>query len=868
MACLAESKPIPSSFDKYGTVYTGKLKGNGKIDRFEGWSRFNATTLNDTRVGSFSSNKEDNANFTNLYNLHEEDYPNPPTNKSGRLLTKSRSTKAPIAPETKLKSVKSDPRSDRKQGPEPLPEETSTAPAPRIRHARSASFAPPYAGYPVKPSPSRPNVRTSPEAHGTQHSPESVTANSRRQAAEPATARATLHRRGSSDMAALRGAAADFFSSDSSLKLEPETTRRSSIGNDILEVKRKTTPVKERGGGSVSSRNSSVAGSPTVARTSSSVESASGGRSPTGEGMRHARSASCNVGNLLGAATSGAYSGGGLNSGSSVSPLQSHKTIPTTAPPTGGKMLFGGGLMNGGGSINTTPPKPTPKQQPQVDTPRVSTSDPFRRGNIHVAGESQLLKRMLSSCDPEEIKRAGNEQYKKGNFSEALTLYDRAVQLAPHKAPYRSNRAAALTGLNKLPEAVKECEEAIKLDPGYTRAHQRLGSLLLRLGRTTSAKKHVKLAGLQHSDGLELQRIEKVERHLGKCLEARMKADWETVVRESDAAVVAGADSAPQVFSLKAEAFLKQKKPEEADTVLLAAQKVEDGLRRVTSLPADTTTLLVQAQIDMALGRFEGAVIAAEKAAYYDPKNTEVSPALRQTRAVANARTQGNDLYKAGKILEASVAYSEGLQYNPSNAILLCNRAACRLKLGHYEKAVEDCTSALEAQPNYLKALLRRANCFVKMEKWEKAMRDYETLKKEMPGDLEIAKTLFQVQLSLKKAKGEKVVESQHDNVVEDISSADRLREAISQQGVSVVQFNTKWSDKCRQMSTYVNQLCKLHPSVNFLKVDVEENPYLAKAEGVSFVPTFKIYKNGFKVKDMVGSTQQALETAVSHFSL
>lgn len=63
-------------------------------------------------------------------------------------------------------------------------------------------------------------------------------------------------------------------------------------------------------------------------------------------------------------------------------------------------------------------------------------------------------------------------------------------------------------------------------------------------------------------------------------------------------------------------------------------------------------------------------------------------------------------------------------------------------------------------------------------------MRDYETLKKEMPGDLEIAKTLFQVQLALKKAKGEKVVESQHENEVEDISSADRLREAISQQGM------------------------------------------------------------------------------------
>jgi len=60
-----------------------------------------------------------------------------------------------------------------------------------------------------------------------------------------------------------------------------------------------------------------------------------------------------------------------------------------------------------------------------------------------------------------------------------------------------------------------------------------------------------------------------------------------------------------QLFSLKAEAFLKQQKPEDADTVLLAAQKVEDALRKVTSLPADTTTLLVQAQIDMALGRYQ-----------------------------------------------------------------------------------------------------------------------------------------------------------------------------------------------------------------------------------------------------------------------
>lgn len=219
------------------------------------------------------------------------------------------------------------------------------------------------------------------------------------------------------------------------------------------------------------------------------------------------------------------------------------------------------------------------------------------------------------------------------------------------------------------------------------------------------------------------------------------------------------------------------------------------------------------------LSRFEAAVIAAEKAAYYYPKNADVVPMLRQARAVANARTLGNDLYKAGKILEASVAYSEGLQYHPSNAILLCNRAACRLKLGHYEKAVEDCTSALEAQPNYLKALLRRAKCFAKMERWEKAMRDYETLKKEMPGDLEIANELYEVQVAHKKAKGEKMIMSKNGGEVEEISSSVRLREVISQPGKHLILNihyypRNLWSSTCRFV---LYSLLKCWPLIYYL---------------------------------------------------
>ena len=54
----------------------------------------------------------------------------------------------------------------------------------------------------------------------------------------------------------------------------------------------------------------------------------------------------------------------------------------------------------------------------------------------------------------------------------------------------------------------------------------------------------------------------------------------------------------------------------------------------------------------------------------------------------------------------------------------------------------------------------------------------------------------------------------------------------------------------------------------NHLQVDVEEHPYLTRIESVTFIPTFKLYKNGQKVKEILGPSEQTLEHAVKHYSL
>jgi tetratricopeptide (TPR) repeat protein len=126
---------------------------------------------------------------------------------------------------------------------------------------------------------------------------------------------------------------------------------------------------------------------------------------------------------------------------------------------------------------------------------------------------------------------------------------------------------------------------------------------------------------------------------------------------------------------------------------------------------------LNQISIKSAIGfcRFDTAVSAAEKARDLDSKNAEVRMVLNNVKLVAGARTQGNKLFTAAKFYDASIAYGEGLKYDPFNSVLYCNRAACWSKLDRWSKAVDDCNAALRIRPSYTKALLRRAASYAKV---------------------------------------------------------------------------------------------------------------------------------------------------------
>lgn len=102
------------------------------------------------------------------------------------------------------------------------------------------------------------------------------------------------------------------------------------------------------------------------------------------------------------------------------------------------------------------------------------------------AAPASLCRAISTRMDPETLKIMGNEDYKNGRFTEALALYDAAISIDPNKASYRSNKSAALTALGRILDAVFECREAIRIEPHYQRAHNRLATLYVRYNKLNS----------------------------------------------------------------------------------------------------------------------------------------------------------------------------------------------------------------------------------------------------------------------------------------------------------------------------------------------------------------------------------------------
>lgn len=81
-----------------------------------------------------------------------------------------------------------------------------------------------------------------------------------------------------------------------------------------------------------------------------------------------------------------------------------------------------------------------------------------------------------------------------------------------------------------------------------------------------------------------------------------------------------------------------------------------------------------------------------------------------------------------------------------------------------------------------------------------------------------------------------------------------------------VVDFFAMWCGPCKMIAPVISKLAEEMDNVIFIKVDVDEAEELAQQQGISAMPTFRLFKNKEKVDELMGANQDKLKEMIKKY--
>jgi stress-induced-phosphoprotein 1 len=122
--------------------------------------------------------------------------------------------------------------------------------------------------------------------------------------------------------------------------------------------------------------------------------------------------------------------------------------------------------------------------------------------------------------DPEKsaiAREEGNVQFKAGDFAGAVKSYTDSIKRDPSDPKGYNNRAAAYMKLVALPEALKDADEAITIDPTFIKAYIRKSNILYAMRDYTKAIEVIQQAQEHDTDK---KHTTEIQQQMYKCQQA------------------------------------------------------------------------------------------------------------------------------------------------------------------------------------------------------------------------------------------------------------------------------------------------------------------------------------------------------------
>lgn len=296
-----------------------------------------------------------------------------------------------------------------------------------------------------------------------------------------------------------------------------------------------------------------------------------------------------------------------------------------------------------------------------------------------------------------ELKQAGNECFRRGQYGDATSLYTQAIdalEKSSKKNPedlgvLYSNRAASYLKDGDCGQCVKDCNRSLELFPFNVKS-------LLRRAAANEALERYRQAYVDYKTALQV-----------------------------DCNVAAAQDGTNRMVRALTEAD---------------GPSWREKLPPIPSVPLSVREKLAQ----------QSAVAQGNAASQHNgsERTHAGAPGAADRQKGRALKEEGNALVKKGEHRKAIEKYSQSLKYDPGEVTTFTNRALCYLSVKRYRDAVRDCDQALMMDSRQVKALYRRAQANRELQDVQSCVSDLRTLLAVEPKNTAALKLLQEVEKS------------------------------------------------------------------------------------------------------------------------
>ena len=364
-------------------------------------------------------------------------------------------------------------------------------------------------------------------------------------------------------------------------------------------------------------------------------------------------------------------------------------------------------------------------------------------------------------------------------YSEAIRLYTKAIDIDGANHVYYSNRSAAYLQHSNAALALEDAESCINLSPeGFSKGYSRKGAALHVLKRYNDA-----IAA--YEVGLEkFPNDPALQKGLAEVKRDQTRANNPAAARGGGAGglnnlfgpnLMGKIAMHPKLRGYLADASYVEKVQKlsrgEMAEDLLSDPRIMETLQCMLGIPDKD-------DVDAAPAPATNPAPAASRAADSKPtavaKEEDTKPMETDTvnsasdepmeeedenkQKAVSAKQRGNDLYKKRQFSEALAAYDEAIEFDPTSMTYHSNKAAVYLTMKDYDQAVEACQTALEVgKANFApfedraKVQARIGRAYELQKRYAEAIEAYKSAQLES-FDKGVQRTLKNLELEKKKS--------------------------------------------------------------------------------------------------------------------